>query len=436
MPALILFEDEHAGRMEPVALTRAAARLRFGLWTHRERWQRMFPDRKVGVICREYLTDVEKACGRWATVDAAGDPDTLFVSAALADASVETEAALRELRPGAAWIREGRPVAVRSGGDAVAAFADAARIAAGRGALSTESPDWVRVIEAAGLTVEDLPGARVADTLVDLVAGNAEAIEADFASIAAESAPPDPARFPGAHFLATDRIRLGGGVRVDPGAVLDARDGPVILGAGTRVHPGCVLIGPVAAGERCVINAGARVMDGVSLGPVCKVGGETDATVIQGWSNKQHDGFLGHSYVGCWVNLGAATDTSDLKNDYGSVRMRIAGEDTDTGRTGVGSLIGDHTKTAIHTRLNTGTVIGVSANVFCPDFPAKEVPSFTWGGGDSRQEYRLSRAVRVAERVMSRRGVEFAPPDEALFAHLHGETAEPRRRWIEGHAAG
>jgi UDP-N-acetylglucosamine diphosphorylase/glucosamine-1-phosphate N-acetyltransferase len=178
------------------------------------------------------------------------------------------------------------------------------------------------------------------------------------------------------------------------------------------------------------LKPGTRLLDGVSLGPVCKVGGEVDASIVQGWSNKQHDGFLGHSYVGCWVNLGAATDTSDLKNDYGLVRLTIAGEVRDTGSRHVGSLIGDHAKTAIHTRLNTGTVIGVSANVFCVGFPDRETPSFTWGGGADRQEYRLGKAVRVAAEVTARRGVVFAPADEGLFARLHQETEERRLAWI------
>jgi len=174
------------------------------------------------------------------------------------------------------------------------------------------------------------------------------------------------------------------------------------------------------------------VLGGVSLGPATRVGGEISASIVQGYSNKQHDGFLGHSYLGCWVNLGAATDTSDLRNDYGDVTLILAGKPVPTGRRGVGSLIGDHTKTAIHTRLNTGSVIGVSANVLAPDFPDRETPSFTWGGGAARAEYRLPKAVRVAMTVTARRGVEFGPADEALFARIHRATAERRRAWIEG----
>jgi UDP-N-acetylglucosamine diphosphorylase/glucosamine-1-phosphate N-acetyltransferase len=229
-------------------------------------------------------------------------------------------------------------------------------------------------------------------------------------------------------------MRFGADVRIDPGAVLDAREGPIALGAGTRISAGSVVIGPVAAGPDCLLKPAARVFGGVSLGPATKVGGEVYASIVQGFSNKQHDGFLGRSYLGCWVNLGAATDTSDLRNDYGNVTLALAGESVPTGRRGVGSLIGDHTRTAIHTRLNTGTVLGVSANVLAPDFPARETPSFTWGGGATRAEYRLSKAVQVAMTVTGRRGVEFGPVEEALFARIHRATAERRRIWLEGTA--
>jgi hypothetical protein len=156
-----------------------------------------------------------------------------------------------------------------------------------------------------------------------------------------------------------------------------------------------------------------------------------DGCIVLGWSNKQHDGFLGHSYLGAWVNLGAATDTSDLKNDYGFVRIKLAGRTVDTQSRHVGSLIGDHSKTAIHTSLNTGTVIGVSANVFGVGFPPKEVPSFTWGSGDGATEYRLDKAVAVAKVVTERRGVAFGSAEEALLASIFDATASRREALLK-----
>ncbi|MGQ0720308.1 MAG: putative sugar nucleotidyl transferase [Candidatus Eiseniibacteriota bacterium] len=431
MPALILFEDERAADFEPVALTRSVARLRLGLWTHRERWHRMFPARGApGVICREYLERSERAAGVWTWVNEAPDDDVLFVAAAVGRPSLELEAALRELEAGEALVRGERCLGVRAAGPAALRIAATMREAAGPGPFRSTSPNWPALLEDAGLRAREAPGADLPETLVDLVAANSDAIDDDFAAVAAESGPPDHADHPGVHFVTADRIRLGPGVRVDPGCVLDARDGPIALARSTRVMANAVLLGPLAVAPECLVKPGARLLDGVSLGPVCKVGGEVDASIVQGWSNKQHDGFLGHSYVGCWVNLGAATDTSDLKNDYGHVRVTLCGEVRDTGSRHVGSLIGDHSKTAIHTRLNSGTVLGVSANVFCDGFPDRETPSFTWGGGPDRQEYRLGKAVRVAVEVTARRAVVFGPADEALFARLHQETEARRLAWL------
>jgi UDP-N-acetylglucosamine diphosphorylase/glucosamine-1-phosphate N-acetyltransferase len=432
MGALILFEDESAGRFEPVALTRSVARLRLGLGTHRERWGRIFPDRPASVVVRDYLVRVEEAAGGWAGVNEVPEGDALFVSAAAGRPSAETEAAVRGLDAGQAVVSRGHLLAARAAGDAARALAGALREAAGAEPFPGAGPEWPNVLEAAGFSVSDGPEDALGETLVDLIDGNAEAVHEDFALEASGSRPPDPADHPGAQLIAPERMRFGAQVRIDPGAVLDAREGPIALGAGTRVAPGCVLTGPLAAGRDCRFNPAARVSGGVSLGPATRVGGEISASIVQGYSNKQHDGFLGHSYLGCWVNLGAATDTSDLRNDYGDVTLTLAGAAVPTGRRGVGSLLGDHTKTAIHTRLNTGSVIGVCANVLAPDFPEREVPSFTWGGGASRAEYRLPKAVQVAMKVAARRGVEFGPVEEALFARIHRATAERRRLWVEG----
>jgi UDP-N-acetylglucosamine diphosphorylase/glucosamine-1-phosphate N-acetyltransferase len=149
------------------------------------------------------------------------------------------------------------------------------------------------------------------------------------------------------------------------------------------------------------------------------VGGEVSASIIQSHSNKQHDGFLGHSFVGSWVNLGAATDTSDLRNDYRPVRVTVGGEEVDTGQLSVGSLIGDHSKTAIGTKLNTGSVIGAFCSVFPGRFPPKSLPSFSWGTADGFVRYDVQRAIETARAVMNRRGVKLSPAREAAIRAAH-----------------
>jgi hypothetical protein len=196
------------------------------------------------------------------------------------------------------------------------------------------------------------------------------------------------------------------GARVEPGVVFDLRQGAVVLDQGSEVRSGTRLEGPVYVGP------GTRVLGGFIrgsvFGPECRVHGEISTTVFLGYANKSHDGFLGHSVVGQWVNLGAGTITSNLKNTYGPVRLEVDGERIETGRLNVGSLIGDHAKTAIGTLLATGTVISAGANVFGPTPPPKYVPPFAWGCSGSE---RMSEDgfLRVAERVMGRRNVVFSP---------------------------
>jgi UDP-N-acetylglucosamine diphosphorylase / glucose-1-phosphate thymidylyltransferase / UDP-N-acetylgalactosamine diphosphorylase / glucosamine-1-phosphate N-acetyltransferase / galactosamine-1-phosphate N-acetyltransferase len=199
---------------------------------------------------------------------------------------------------------------------------------------------------------------------------------------------------------------------VEPGVVFDVRNGPVVLESGVEVRSGARLEGPLW------IGANARVLGGPvrtsAIGPRVNVRGELSTCVFLGYANKAHDGFVGHSVIGRWANLGAGTITSNLKNTYGRVRLDIAGSPLETGLQFLGSLIGDHAKTAIGTLLSTGTVIGTGANVFDTPRAPKYVPPFAWGGGG---DARMTREgfIQIAERVLPRRDVHM---DEALRAQL------------------
>jgi UDP-N-acetylglucosamine diphosphorylase/glucosamine-1-phosphate N-acetyltransferase len=196
------------------------------------------------------------------------------------------------------------------------------------------------------------------------------------------------------------------GASVEPGVVFDLRQGAVVIDQGAEVRSGTRLEGPIYVGP------GTRVLGGFVrasvFGPECRVRGEISASVFLGFANKSHEGFVGHSVVGQWVNLGAGTTTSNLKNTYGLVRLDVDGERIETGRLNVGSLVGDHAKTAIGTMLATGTVISAGANVFGPPAPPKYIPPFAWGCSGSE---RMSEDgfLRVAERVLGRRNIEFSP---------------------------
>jgi len=162
---------------------------------------------------------------------------------------------------------------------------------------------------------------------------------------------------------------------------------------------------------------------------VCKVGGEVEASIIHAYSNKQHEGFIGHSYLGTWVNIGADTNNSDLKNDYGNVKVYIDGELIDSGSMFVGLTMGDHSKSGINLMFNTGTVVGVSCNIYGAGLPPKFIPSFSWGGAeDGFVTYRIDKAIEVAKRVMARRKVQFTEIDEKLFRKIFELTQDERER--------
>jgi hypothetical protein len=196
------------------------------------------------------------------------------------------------------------------------------------------------------------------------------------------------------------------GAKVEPGAVFDVRQGTIVIDLGAEIRNGTRLEGPTYVGP------GTRVLGGFIrgsvFGPECRVQGEIAASVFLGFANKSHYGFVGHSVVGHWVNLGAGTTTSNLKNTYGSVRLEVDGERIETNRTNLGTFFGDHAKTAIGTMLTTGTVVSAGANVFGTPTPPKYVPPFAWG---STGNERMSEDgfLRVAERVLTRRNVTFSP---------------------------
>ena len=223
------------------------------------------------------------------------------------------------------------------------------------------------------------------------------------------------------------------GARVWPGAVISTETGPVMIERGAEVRPGSFIEGPCWVGPGTVID-GAKVRPGCSFGPFCRIGGEVEQSVFQGFSNKHHDGFIGHSFVGEWANLGALTTNSDLKNGYYPVKVTIRGKRVNTGLLKVGCFIGDHAKTAIGTLLNTGAVVGASANWFESGLSPKEIPAFAWG---EKARWPVEDAVECARKVMARRGVEMSGEYErrlrTLYAVRHTpaaghERAQPKPR--------
>lgn len=226
--------------------------------------------------------------------------------------------------------------------------------------------------------------------------------------------------------LEEHRVFVERGARIKPNVVLDAEGGPIYVGQRATISSNATIEGPAVIGPETQVNAGARISGGTTIGPICKIGGEVSQSIIHGYSNKQHDGYLGHSYIGSWVNLGAGTTNSDLKNNYQPVRVCVNGEFVNTESLFVGLIMGDHSKAGIQTMFTTGTVVGVSCNVFGADFPPKYIPSYSWGGSGGVTEYELEKAIETARTVMARRNRELTPEGEDLLRYIFGITAAER----------
>lgn len=223
---------------------------------------------------------------------------------------------------------------------------------------------------------------------------------------------------PGVHADDPSRVWAGEGVTCAPGVVIDTAAGPVLLDAGARIGPHVLLAGPLYMGRDSRVKAGARVYGESSFGVGARLAGEIGESTFGDFANKQHEGFIGHAVLGSWINLGAMTTNSDLKNNYGPVRVDQGEGARDTGRRFVGLLAGDHVKTAIGTLFNTGTVVGFASNVFGDGMPPKFVRAFSWGGTADAPRYDAERAMATARVVMARRECVFTDGHEHLFSEL------------------
>ncbi|QQX76555.1 MULTISPECIES: GlmU family protein [Aequorivita] len=260
----------------------------------------------------------------------------------------------------------------------------------------------------------------------DIFSKNGEAIKRDFEMLTKgrESQP-----IPEAVWTSNpENIFIEEGAKL-PLCSLNASDGPIYIGKDAEIMEACAVRGPFALCEHSTLKMGAKIYSNTTIGPHSKVGGEVNNCVIFGYSNKGHDGFLGNSVLGEWCNLGADTNNSNLKNNYAEVRLWDY-ETEGFARTGLqfcGLMMGDHSKCGINTMFNTGTVVGVSANIFGSGFPRNFVPSFSWGGSGGFTTYKTDKAFEVAKVVMGRRNIEFSEVDAKILEHVFEETAKWRK---------
>ena len=384
--SLVLFDDAVAARWEPFALTRPGGELLFGKRTLRARAERVFGARCVAHLAADHLQGFEEgdAPPVLRHADAPGEGERLFLSSR----------AVPAWGSGELWrARRGGAGAVLIGGEVVGWFAPA----------GTPAPDADFFASPGGLLDRTgavvLPGKTVGPVW-ELMSLTPAQVAEDVAALFPGAATALPA---GAWAFGGHPVVVGTGATVEPGVVFDTTAGPVWLDEGAHVRAFSRVAGPVYLGRGSTILGGT--VEQSSIGPVCKIRGEFAESVALGWANKAHDGHIGHAYLGAWVNLGAETTNSDLKNNYSSVRLWTPDGEADTGEMKIGCFLGDHVKTGIGLLLNTGTVVGAGSNLYGAAMPPKYVPPFSWGTGGELEAYRVDRFLQVAERAMDRRKV-------------------------------
>lgn len=401
---LTIFEDAHWRKLRPLADTLPVPALAFGASTLGRRLVRAAGLPLIAIEARAEVMAAWHARPGTAAADAGPEAEALVLNAAVL--------------PGA-WLEDIRATA------GTGAWYVGQRIAAARLPYSQLAPLLGTGAEfAARLTAHELPrrelGARVIEYPWHLIEWNVEALVADLGKAGGNSGDVHPS----AVLLSPGRIQIAAGARIDPLAVLDARGGSISIGARAVIRSHTLVVGPCAVGEGTHLLGG--VIGSSTIGPECRLAGEIEASIWQGYANKRHHGFVGHSVIGEWVNLGALTTTSDLKNNYGPVRVWVDGEERDSGNPKVGSVIGAHVKTGIGTLLSTGASVGVGANLFGGGrFAPKRVESFAWWDGERTIVHELEKFLATARIAMSRRGRELSPADERLLRALTALAAPP-----------
>ena len=385
----ILFDGAVRNQLLPFTFTRPVADIRIGILTIREKWEK-FLGSTTTTVTEEYLSD------KFPMVEL---EQNVLINASFCP-SENLVLLIKSLQENQAIFYNDEPLAFYANEDQEIDF------------------DAFTVTQ---YTDDDV--LRIENTW-DIFEKNHQAIKRDYDVLTqgrtSEAIPQTTIAFNPEHIF----IEKGAKVMC---ASLNATDGPIYIGKDTVLMEGATIQGPFALCEHSSIKMGAKIYGGTTIGPHCKVGGEVANSVMMGYSNKGHDGYMGNSVLGHWCNLGADTNTSNLKNNYAQVRLWDY--DTEkfakTGTQFCGLMMGDHSKCGINTMFNTGTVVGVSANIFGAGYPRNFIPSFTWGGSSGMETYNTTKAFEVAAVVMARRGLEFDTQEEAIL----NEVFEISKQW-------
>jgi UDP-N-acetylglucosamine diphosphorylase/glucosamine-1-phosphate N-acetyltransferase len=367
----------------PLTFTRPVAEMRCGILTFSERWQKILENTEISYFTETYLQNKFQEPEK---------KESLF----LVTNFLPTENVIRQikdLKQGEALVYEDELVAAKINMDGFS----------------------LHQIEKMTDIKEELTFFKKP---TDLFTYNNKAIDFDFELLTKEKTSQELSSTNG--FLGDKNdLFIEEGAQIEF-STINTKTGKIYIGKNAEVMEGCNLRGPIALCEESKFNLGSKIYGATTIGPHCKVGGEVNNIIIFGYSNKGHDGFVGNSVIGEWCNLGADTNSSNLKNNYGHVKLwnyRTKSFE-DTGLQFAGLIMGDHSKTAINTQLNTGTVIGVASNIFKEGFPPNLVENFSWGGFKGDEKFKLDKAYEVAERAMARRKVPLTDDDKAIFKYI------------------
>ena len=387
----ILFDGNVRNQLLPFTFTRPVADIRIGILTIREKWEHLLGFTTM-TITEDYLSEKFPFLELERNIFINGSflPSENLVN--IIKGLDENQAVFLDDEPLAFFATEGQEVEFEN-----------------FDIIQYSFPDILRI-----------------ENTWDIFSLNGEAIKRDFEMLTkGRTSQPIP---DGIWTLNPDNIFIEEGAKLNF-CTLNASEGPIYIGKDAEIMEGSLVRGPFALCEHATLKMGAKIYGGTTIGPHSKVGGEVNNSVIFGYSNKGHDGFLGNSVLGEWCNLGADTNNSNLKNNYAEVRLWDY-EAKNFKRTGLqfcGLMMGDHSKCGINTMFNTGTVVGVSANIFGSGFPRNFIPSFSWGGSGGFTTYKTEKAFEVAKVVMSRRNIEFSDLDAKILEHVFEETAVWRR---------
>ncbi|MEX0721361.1 MAG: putative sugar nucleotidyl transferase [Balneolaceae bacterium] len=391
---ICFFSDDKAANFYPLTLTRPVDDLRIGIFTIKQKWEYALQAENISRIVPKYLE------GIFPKGDISGNKDCYWINSRY----LPSQSLIKQIQN----LEE----------DSFLTF-DSDIVAAKIGGKQSREFFQQDEIKTEGLNKTTTSTAKNIQYLWDLISLNSSEIEYD---IPQSKLIPLVEYADKYNFVAqkTHNIFVSKDVIIEPGCTFIAEKGPIVIQSGATIEAGSILRGPVAVCEQATVKMASRIYGGTTIGPVCKVGGEVSGCIFHSYTNKAHDGFTGSSLFGQWVNLGANTITSNLKNDYSSIKIVDWSTEIpiDTTLQFFGTVMADHSKTAINTMLNTGTLCGVSSNIFIDELSPKRIPSFSWVGSKNFELYRFEKALEVMQAMMKRRSIKLSKEYHEMMKYI------------------